>query len=449
MIMKKTFLVLSVLFSLSINFIYAQIDTIPSEGTLINAIPLCDTQTDSFNYILSHNGMSAESGPNYGCCNAQPNPSWFYIKTTDFDTSPINITIDAASDLDFVVWGPFEDITYNYDSLQADHIIDCEYAALNETVINIEPVVLDSYYMVMITNYYNDASVLQPYVGSGTIECEINQAPVMQEYISFPTENATWVNTSYSISVSEENPVAVYHLNNVDNFCVNGEDTIISEKNYTKVNYCEGAYKGALRDEAGIVYYCPKDSSNEYVLYDFTVAPGDTVFDVYIEQYPLGDVIIQAIDSVLINGYYRKLIRLKDGGEWIEGIGCTQGLFMEPWYNVSFYELRLNCFSQNDTVLFPNYSIGACSLTVGEEEIVQSHLSLYPNPATSFVNIDFSNLQESNPTINIYAIDGSLKTSIINKEEQLLINTEAWSKGIYFIQVTTHKKSYTQKFIVQ
>lgn len=447
--MKKTILLSSLIVLLFINNINSQIITIPAGENLNNAISLCDTDADSINYILSHDVDFGEIGPDYGCLNAQPNPSWFYIKTTDYDTTPININIDVDLDVDFVVWGPFEEITYAFDSLLADHIIDCEYGALNTTDINIESVVLDSYYMVMITNYSNNVMLLQPNVYSGTIECEINQTPEVEEYIAFPTENATWVNTYYSISWPTENPPGEYTLTGVENFCVNGEDTVINEKYYTKVSYCEGEYKGALRDEAGIVYYCPKDSSNENVLYDFTVAPGDTVFDVYIEQYALSDVIIQTVDSILINSNYRKKIRLVNGAEWIEGIGCTQGLFMEPWYNVSFYQLSLNCFSQNDTILFPEYSIGSCSLSVGEKEIEPSQLNIFPNPAKSFVNIEFSRLPESNQIINIYAMDGSLKTSIINKEELVQINTETWSKGVYFIQVTTKDKTITQKLLIQ
>lgn len=447
--MKKIFLLSSLMVLLFANNTYSQFDTIPAGASLSEAVSMCSTNLDSVKYALNNNAEAAESGPDYGCLIDQFNPSWFYIKTTENDITPININIPTPYDLDYIIWGPFSEPTYNYDSLQADQIIDCDYGQSNTIEISIQPVVLDSYYMVMLTDCFSNSDIIEPSVISGTIECEINQTPEVQEYLAFPTENAIWVNTRYSIYVTDENPIAEYSLSNVDNFCVNGEDTVINEKNYTKVNYCEGEYKGALRDEVGIVYYCPKDSTNEYVLYDFTVTPGDTVYSVYMDDNAISDIIINNIDSVWIANTYRKRVYISGGGEWIEGIGCPQGLFMEPWGNVSFYELRLNCFSQNDTVLFPEYSIGSCSLTVGEEKIEPSRLYIYPNPAKSFVNIEFSSLPESNQIINIYAMDGSLKTSIINKEEQVQINTESWSKGVYFIQVTTKDKTITQKLLIQ
>ena len=167
--MKK---ILILLFSILVSSnLFSQYLTIPPGETLSNAAPLCDSYSDSVVYNLNYQGDFVEFGPDYDCLDSQPNPSWFYIKTTDYDANPINITIDANYDLDFVVWGPFQDMTYNYDSLQADHIVDCEYTAVSMTIININPVSLDSYYIVMITNYSGQAINLAPSITSGSIEC--------------------------------------------------------------------------------------------------------------------------------------------------------------------------------------------------------------------------------------------------------------------------------------
>ena len=42
-----------------------------------------------------------------------------------------------------------------------------------------------------------------------------------------------------------------------------------------------------------------------------------------------------------------------------------------------------------------------------------------------------------------------LKTSILNKEDQVRINTKTWNKGVYFIQIRTNEQSYIQKLLIE
>ena len=52
---------------------------------------------------------------------------------------------------------------------------------------------------------------------------------------AFPTDNAIWVNTLYTVQPFP--PPAVYTLWNVANLCANGADTMINATAYTKLEF--------------------------------------------------------------------------------------------------------------------------------------------------------------------------------------------------------------------
>ena len=117
-----------------------------------------------------------------------------------------------------------------------------------------------------------------------------------------------------------------------EHICVDNSDTLINGMNYSQVWECDIAYRGALRDDGlGRIYYVPKDESVERLVYDFSLNTGDTV-TVYIEDpfntpnYAMQNVQVSNVQYIDINGVQRKALDMS-GSQWIEGIGCTQGLF--------------------------------------------------------------------------------------------------------------------------
>ena len=210
-----------------------------------------------------------------------------------------------------------------------------------------------------------------------------------QSYIPFPDSNAVWINADYTLV---NQPFYHYVLVGTRNYCTNGEDTLLNATTYTKINHCEGAYKAALRDDNGKVYIVPKDSVNEFLLYDFTLEVGDTLGTFFYEysggwqELSQNDIIINEVDSININNVYHKRITV-DNTYWIEGIGCTMGLFSEPYTNVSGYLGELMCMSQNDTTLYPQVAYSSCLLPIGIEESMNNTITLYPNPAATQLTI--------------------------------------------------------------
>lgn len=272
-------------------------------------------------------------------------------------------------------------------------------------------------------------------------------------YHPFPTDSATWSNRvglvdpgsppgCCSTTVAWASPVY---------YCMSNTDTMIGAFTYSKLNYCGGAYKGALRDAGRKIYFIPADSVNELLIYDFTVTAGSTV-STYCTPGGNGPYWIEStytvgpVDSVQIAGSYRKRINM-GYGYWIEGIGNTMGLFFENWPNVSMYTSELMCMSEGNTTLYPSYSIGPCSLSVGvKEEEEPDHTLIYPNPGMGKFQIS------SNKKIITIEVSDMLGRIIYRSEVNGIfseIDLSAFPANIYFVKLTDAKKSYAVKKIVK
>lgn len=213
----------------------------------------------------------------------------------------------------------------------------------------------------------------------------------------FPVEDAVWVNQYQNYY--HNNGTTTITFNEVNNFCANGLDSTINNVAYKQLNICTASssnYYGAIRDDAGQVYFVPKDSLTELLIYDFTLNEGDHK-NVYIQNPWPGDhsfnshnITIDNIDTVMVNGLARKIFyTLNAAYPIIEGIGSTSGLFQEPYPNISNYFVDLMCMSLNDTTYY-NYDNhvltqgepGTCDLTLNiqEAEGELAALKVFPNP---------------------------------------------------------------------
>ncbi|MBN2669920.1 MAG: T9SS type A sorting domain-containing protein [Bacteroidales bacterium] len=263
-----------------------------------------------------------------------------------------------------------------------------------------------------------------------------------QSYLPFPAMGAMWTNTTYNVYWIDGNPMAQFSLSNVDYYCISGEDTLINYRTYSKINYCEQEYKGAIRDSMGKVFFVPKDSVGEYLLYDFTVQEGDNV-SVYIDYGGIVEYSVSFVDSVLMNGIYRKRISL-GGGEWVEGIGNLQGIFQGLGINVSDIVQNLECFSHNDTIIHPYEpnNIGTCPMNVYINEVNNSTtINIYPNPSSDIFIIKGL----GNEKVEIYDLTGKIVKQFNFQGSELKIQIGDIEKGVYFVRVGKQ----TQKLIIE
>ena len=267
-------------------------------------------------------------------------------------------------------------------------------------------------------------------------------------YHPFPTDSAIWCNRLGTIN--PPNDFNVYWHAPVY-YCMGNTDTIIGSVTYSKIDSCGGAYHGALRDDNGKVYYIPSDSLNELLIYDFTAHTGNTVsvYNLLSGQNSFQKFTYQigVIDSVFINGSYRKRIQVETA-YWIEGIGNTNGLFTESWPNVSNYVIELACMSEKNITLYPSFSLGACSFSLGvNEQENKRSLIIFPNPTTGLFSMTISGITTNMVDITDVLGNSILKTEVKNGTIEMdLIDHPS---GIYFVRISDPAGNFVVKKIIK
>lgn len=163
----------------------------PGDNFCAGSSPFCTGTT--YVYPLNTN-TSAEAGPNYVCLGSQPNPVWYYLLIDQ--PGPIEISMTAPNDVDFIAWGPFSSQTgpctaqLTAPSNPGSHwspgpgggypvgnTIDCSFDASNQEWCYIPNGQTGQYYILLITNYANvpqDVTFSQT-GGTGTTNCNIVQ----------------------------------------------------------------------------------------------------------------------------------------------------------------------------------------------------------------------------------------------------------------------------------
>lgn len=254
---------------------------------------------------------------------------------------------------------------------------------------------------------------------------------------------------------------------------LNGGDTVINSKAYT--NFCwynksTGATPYAwVRYDSNARKVYIADSNTELVLYDYNLSVGDTFYAPKISS-PLSQVwhVVDSVDSIQINGTFHKTFYLKVGdanlyiNEYardytiIEGIGCSAGP-LYPLYGtagITAYNERSRgviCF-KNNGIAPPIYTnCKDTALSIYNSEISDKPLSVYPQPATSVVNIQLPITIQSG-SVKVYNQLGQevISNTIANKE-LLEINNPGPLHGLYYYRITdnTENRIYSGKLIFE
>ena len=158
--------------------------------TIPEADPFCSDTGILFNN--TSDGSVAEIGPDYGCLQEQPNPSWFYIKIDEPGDLTLQIEQNSQADfngdgldVDFIAWGPFtenrlQDIQGgNYGLLNFNSEVDCSYSPDFIEELNINNALNGEYYVILITNFNGGVGFIRMNeinsdgIGIGTTDCSI------------------------------------------------------------------------------------------------------------------------------------------------------------------------------------------------------------------------------------------------------------------------------------
>ncbi|SHK07746.1 Por secretion system C-terminal sorting domain-containing protein [Tangfeifania diversioriginum] len=243
-------------------------------------------------------------------------------------------------------------------------------------------------------------------------------------YFPFPTENAQWnVYLEYSISEAPVDTVLLrYFL---------GGDTTVNQINYKKLCLEKGSLAKPARELAGLIreqdkkiYYKGSDflgfpHEDEWLLYDFDVQEGDTVWH---SNSGYDYTVIGTIDSVEIDGQLRRRYKVdtwrnyyfEDEEYWIEGIGSIKnGLLGHitdiPTCCYHFWEFV--CYRENEKEKYLNPSYDDCIpsflLSSSGYKIPLHEITIHPNPV--FGNFIVGNIPTAGDFgVSIYSSAGQL-----------------------------------------
>ncbi len=275
-----------------------------------------------------------------------------------------------------------------------------------------------------------------------------------QTYQSFPSFDGYW-----KVQYGNVNCVDIHGISSVCSeyqYIVTG-DTIIANEVFRKISlsgqdrnpvdetwtFWSSGYHGCYRNDIinKRVYFIPKDSINEILLYDFNLNVNDTLPETLVyNQSEYNAITVDQIDSVLINNRYLKRYHLDNAGferqYLIEGIGSTLGLLspITPFFEHHFILL---CFKNDyNSLYYQDYSDPNCDLIsmIQEENINHSDIEIFPNPVANIFTIE--NSQNRELFLEIFNSKGQRVKAIMKTENRNSINISDLNAGLYFIKIS-------------
>jgi hypothetical protein len=273
-----------------------------------------------------------------------------------------------------------------------------------------------------------------------------------QTYYPFPTDSAEWsVEHGYYGF-----PGAI--CSHTVHYGIIG-DTLISGNTYSKIyenNYWNGNmdttfnpstanYFLAMREDAfkKIWVRRPSDTA-DVILYDFSLNVGDT----FCFDYAMPGVCstVDAIDSVMVDGSYRRTITItaSETQIWMVGIGNMWGLF-DIMYTGNIYT-HIRCHSQNGSLIYayPGWTTEChCDNSASIDENMRGSFSVSPNPFHDKIEIESAEMIEE---IIIFDLAGKLVLRI-DKPLTNTIDLGDLENGMFFVTVKTESGFFSEKIV--
>ncbi len=149
--------------------------------------------------------------------------------------------------------------------------------------------------------------------------------------------------------------------------------------------------------------------------------------------------------------YLRFYINGEQQNEWSGEVNWSNETYpvTAGTYTLKWEYYKDGSISQgSDCAWIDNITLPA-SPTVSVKDVKENIISLYPNPANNFVNINFTNIPDDNIIISVFNISGQeVLSKQFKNQENIKINTSGFQNGIYFFRINTGDKSILKKVVV-
>jgi len=217
---------------------------------------------------------------------------------------------------------------------------------------------------------------------------------------------------------------------------------------------------GYIREvETGKVFYRHDQSSEEKILYDFSLNTGDTVKLESIEygQCCSSTTTVDSVKNLNYNGINRKTLYVSStnlsGDEnsgktysiWIEGIGSKLGLLQptECLYVGGFFYL-LCCFV-NEVLIYKNPVASSCIITSIKDNELQKRIKIDADNT----NIIITNNSTSSIYVSFFSTDGKLQKSLsVPSSSFEIISKNKLLTGVCIIKVYNSYNFFCTKFLI-
>ncbi len=200
---------------------------------------------------------------------------------------------------------------------------------------------------------------------------------------------------------------------------------------------------------------------NPFLLYDFTLHVGDTMFYDYAmvnnTLHPQNHykVVTDTGTIMLDNGEIRRTWTLKSDWVqddiWVEGIGSITGIgLFNPLvadYVSNGFQYRFEYYCYDDIPVYDPNDCSFCMCDIDLEVKNQDfeNVSISPNPTNGILSIKSSINEPSQ--YNIYNSLGQLVLNFYFENETNQVDVSSLPSGIYFLQVISKENKYPMKFI--
>lgn len=244
--------------------------------------PICTDVGVSFTAGV---GEVSEPGNDYGCLFTQPNPSWYYLEIAV--GGYIEMELFAGSDIDFIIWGPFDDLAdaiSNCGTLggPGSPIVDCSYSGAAYETPEITGCVPGEVYILLITNY---AAVVQDVTlgkidGEAETNCDIIITPPCA------SNAGTFILKKNGITIGSDDPI---YLCDGDDFEILSNGDYILPNDTIPLPIGDGIYTAQLM---WLVYDAPPVSDDPIgdPGYMGLIIPSEDIVDAHDDDSPIGDL---------------------------------------------------------------------------------------------------------------------------------------------------------------
>ena len=231
----------------------------PTSGCLGGTNNICTT-ADPFCTGTIYNYCNttdvASLGP-YGCLLTTPNPMWMYLKIQTGGNIDIYMEqfTNAGNpiDVDFALYGPYSSLAAACPIGPSTPQIDCSYSVAATETANIVGAVAGQFYMMLITNYANQAGYIEfsQTGGSGTTDCSV-LTPCSSTAVG---TNPTCGVATGSILVTATAGTAPYNVSwtGTSSGNPNGNEMTATGGTHTIASLAPGTYTITITDATGCV----------------------------------------------------------------------------------------------------------------------------------------------------------------------------------------------------